>query len=69
MVAQATGATMKVDRFEYEGLTLQAMGSGVVIFNLRNDGGPFNIGLSVEDAQRLRDDLRSQIRIAEGNKK
>jgi hypothetical protein len=60
---------MTVNRFEYEGLTLQAMGSGVLVLNLRNDEGPFNVGLSVEDAQRLRDDLRSQIRIAEGNKK
>jgi hypothetical protein len=58
---------MKVDRVEYEGLTLQAVGSGVVVFNLKNGEGPFNIGLSVEDAQRLRDDLRSQIRIAEEN--
>jgi hypothetical protein len=60
---------MTVNHFEYEGLTLQAMGSGVLVLNLRNDEGPFNVGLSVEDAQRLRDDLRSQIRIAEGNKK
>ena len=60
---------MKVDRVKYEGLTLQAMGSGVVAFNLRNDKGPFNIGLSVEDAQRLYDDLRSQIRIGQGNRK
>jgi len=60
---------MKFDRVKYEGLTLQAMGSGVVVFNLRNDEGPYNIGLSVEDTQRLGDDLRSQIRIAQGNKK
>jgi len=39
---------------------------GAVVFTLRREEGPFGVELTVEDTERLLEDLPEQIRIASG---
>jgi hypothetical protein len=57
---------MQIHRFRYEGMALHALGSGAVVSTLRREEGPFDVELTVKDAERLLDDLSRQIRIADG---
>ena len=57
---------MQIHRFQYEGMAFHALGSGAVVFTLRREEGPFGVELTVEDAERLLEDLPEQIRIASG---
>jgi hypothetical protein len=47
-------------------MAFHALGSGAVVFTLRREEGPFGVELTVEDAERLLEDLPEQIRIASG---
>ncbi len=56
---------MGMEKFEYVRVAASAARRGLVGFELkRKDGTPFEVCLSVDDANQLVIDLRDQIRIA-----
>jgi hypothetical protein len=53
--------------YRYVSIAHSEPGAGVMFILERMDGSRFGVALTAEDAERLVDDLREQIRIAKSN--